>query len=141
VRDKENNKLYLYQDAYIDKILVHYGMTNNKLVKTPITSSALELIVPFDGIALKKDIEEYDSIVSSLNYLACQTRYDIAYTVLILSRFLMNPSPAYIKAIKRVFQYLKGIKYLSIVYGNNVNDNEMMKLHGYFDLDFVGDLY
>jgi hypothetical protein len=57
VRDKEHNKLYLYQDAYIDKILDRYSMNNNKLIDTPITSSALKLIVPFDSIASKKDIE------------------------------------------------------------------------------------
>jgi hypothetical protein len=141
VRDRENNKLYLYQDAYIDKILVRYGMTNSKPVDTPITSGALELMVPFDGITSKKDIEEYGSIVSSLNYLACQTRCDIAYTVSILSRFLTNPSPAHIKATKRVLQYLKGTKYLSIVYGSNVNNDELIKLHGFFDSDFTGDLH
>jgi hypothetical protein len=71
VRDREHSKLYLYQDAYIDKILDRYGMNNSKLVDTLITFSALELMVPFDGIKLKKDIEEYGSIVSSLNYLVC----------------------------------------------------------------------
>jgi hypothetical protein len=71
VRDKEYNKLYLYQDAYIDKILDRYGIDNNKPIDTPIASSTLELMVPFDSITSKKDIEEYGSIVSSLNYLAC----------------------------------------------------------------------
>jgi hypothetical protein len=141
MRDRENNKLYLYQDAYINKILVRYGMTNSKLVETPIASGALELIVLFDGITLKKDIKEYGSIIGSLNYLAYQTRYDIAYTVSVLSRFLTNPSPAHIKVAKRVLQYLKGTKYLSIVYGGDIDDNEMIKLHGYFDLDFTSDLY
>jgi hypothetical protein len=31
----------------------------------------LELIIPFNGIASKKDIKEYGSIISSLNYLIC----------------------------------------------------------------------
>jgi len=141
IRDKENNKLYLYQDTYINKILVHYSITNNKLVETLIVFSALELIVPFDSITLKKDIEEYSSIISSLNYLVYQTHYDIAYTVSVLSRFLTNPSPAYIKVVKRVLQYLKGIKYLSIVYKSDIDDNEMMKLYGYFNLDFASDLH
>jgi hypothetical protein len=141
VRDREHNKLYLCQDAYIDKILDRYGMNNSKPVDTPMASGALELMVPFDGTALKKDIEEYGSIVGSLNYLACQTRCDIAYTVSVLSRFLTNPSPAHIKAAKRVLQYLKGTKYLSIVYGGDVDNDELMKLHGFFDSDFAGDLH
>jgi len=98
-------------------------------------------MVPFDGTVSKKDIEEYGSIIGSLNYLVYQTRYDIAYTVSVLSRFLTNPSPVYIKIAKRVFQYLKGIKYLSIVYGGNIDDNEVMKLYSYFDSDFAGNLH
>ena len=101
----------------------------------------LELIVPFDGTTSKKDIEEYGSIIGSLNYLAYQTRCDITYTVSVLFRFLTNPSPAHIKAVKRVLQYLKGTKYLSIVYGDNVDDNELIKLYGFFDSDFAGDLH
>lgn len=102
MRNRENNKLYLCQDTYIDKILVRYGITNSKPVETPMVSGALELMVPFDSTASKKDIEEYGSIVGSLNYLVYQTRCDIVYTVSILSRFLTNPSPAHIKAAKRV---------------------------------------
>ena len=115
-------------------------MMNAKPVNTPIASSVLALMVPFDDTAPKKDIEEYGSIIGSLNYLACQTRYNIAYTVSILSRFLTNPSPAHIKAAKRVLQYLKGTKYLSIAYGGETGNHELMKLHGYFDSDFAGDL-
>ena len=69
IYNKENNKLYLYQDAYINKILVRYKIINNKLVKTLIMFNALELIIPFDNIILKKDIKEYNFIISSLNYL------------------------------------------------------------------------
>jgi hypothetical protein len=53
----------------------------------------------------------------------------------------MNPFLAYIKVIKRVLQYLKGTKYLNIVYGSDVNNDELMKLHGFFDFDFVNDLF
>lgn len=141
VRDRVNRKLYLCQDAYIDKILERYGMTNCKPVDTPMASGALAIMVPFDGTASKKEIEEYGSIVGSLNYLACQTRCDIAFTVSVLSRFLTNPSPAHLKAGKRVLQYLKGTKYLSIVYGGDVDNHDLMKLQGYFDSDFAGDLH
>ena len=141
VRDRENRKLYLCQDAYVDKILDRYSMTDCKTVDTPMASGAIALMVPYDGTTSRQDIEEYGSIVDSENYLACQTRCDVAYTVSVLSRFLTNPSPAHIKAAKRVLQYLKGTKYLSIVYSGDVHNHEMMKLHGFFDSDFAGDLH
>jgi hypothetical protein len=141
IRDRENNKLYLCQDTYIDKILVHYSIINSKPIKTPIVSGTLELIVPFDGTILKKNIEEYGSIIGSLNYLVYQTHYNIIYIISVLSRFLTNPSPAYIKVAKRVFQYLKDIKYLSIIYGSNIDNNEIIKLYSYFDSDFASNLY
>ena len=70
IRNRDNKKLYLYQDAFIDKILDRYGITNAKPVNTPIASGVLALMVPFNDIAPKKDIEEYSSIIDSLNYLA-----------------------------------------------------------------------
>ena len=65
VYNKENNKLYLYQDTYINKILIRYSITNSKLIETSMVSGVLELIVPFDSIVLKKDIKEYNFISHS----------------------------------------------------------------------------
>jgi hypothetical protein len=45
-------------------------MTNCKLVDTPIASSAIAFMIPFNGVALKKEIEEYGLVIGSLNYLA-----------------------------------------------------------------------
>jgi hypothetical protein len=33
------------------------------------------------------------------------------------------------------------MKYLNIVYKSDVNNDELMKLHGFFDFDFTGNLY
>jgi hypothetical protein len=93
VRNRANKKIYLYQDTYIDKILERYGMTDCKSVSTPIAAGAEAYMVPFDGVVTSQEVEEYGSMVGSENYLVCQTRYDISYTVSVLSRFLTNPSP------------------------------------------------
>jgi hypothetical protein len=42
------------------------------------------------------------------------------------------------KAADRVLQYLKGIKYLGIVYRGDIKD-PMTQLHGYCDADYAGD--
>jgi hypothetical protein len=45
-------------------------MINCKLVNTPIASSAIAFIIPFNRVILKKEIEEYGLVIGSLNYLA-----------------------------------------------------------------------
>jgi hypothetical protein len=42
------------------------------------------------------------------------------------------------KSADRVLQYLKGTKYLGIIYGGNIKDS-ITQLHGYCDSDFAGD--
>ena len=69
IYNKEYNKLYLYQDTYINKILDHYNINNNKLIDILIAFNAFELIILFNNIILKKDIKKYNFIISSLNYL------------------------------------------------------------------------
>jgi hypothetical protein len=33
------------------------------------------------------------------------------------------------------------MKYLNIVYKSDINNDELMKLHGFFNFDFAGNLY
>jgi hypothetical protein len=54
---------------------------------------AIEIIISFKEQAINKDIELYKSKIGSLMYLIVQTRPDILYKVLVLSRFLLNLLP------------------------------------------------
>jgi hypothetical protein len=54
---------------------------------------ATEIIILFKAQATNKDVKLYGSKIGSLMYLTVQTRPDILYKVLVLSRFLLNPSP------------------------------------------------
>jgi hypothetical protein len=78
-------------------------------------------------------------MISCINYLATQTRPDIVYTVSVLSRFLVNPLLAYIKAIKRVLQYLKGTIDFSIIYSST--ELPALNLRLFSDTDYIGDRY
>jgi hypothetical protein len=64
-----------------------------------MAAGATEFIVPFNGQVIVKDTKLYKSKISSLIYLAIQTRPDIAYGVFTLLHFLLNPSPQHIKAV------------------------------------------
>ena len=59
--------------------------------------------------------------------MAVTIRPDIAFTVLLLARFLINPGPLYYKVTDKVINYLTNIKDLALYFGgfNNlevVND-------------------
>jgi hypothetical protein len=79
----------------------------------------------------------YSEIVGSIIYLVTQTRIDIAYTALVLLRFLQNPSPFHIKATKRVLRYLKGTRTIGITFGGKEYHNTL-HIHGYTDSDHAG---
>jgi hypothetical protein len=55
-------------------------------------------------------------MVGSLMYAAILTRPDIAFAVQTLSQFNLNPGPAHLTAVKRVFRYLRATLDLGILY-------------------------
>lgn len=96
-------------------------------------------MIPYEGEATNADIELFGSNVGSEMYIEVHTRPDIAYAVSVLSRFLSNPSPQHLKAADRILQYLKGTKYLGIVYGGGITDRRITQLHGYCDAGYASD--
>jgi hypothetical protein len=74
-------------------------------------------LVPYIDIASKSEVNVYQYIVGSLNYLATYTRIDIMFAIRVLSRFLSNPLPQHIKATRRIFEYLQGIIIYAVVLG------------------------
>ena len=53
-----------------------------------------------------EDINIYQSIIGTLNYIACTTRYDISYPVARLAQFAARPTVGSLKAAKRALSYL-----------------------------------
>ncbi|KAI0996732.1 hypothetical protein K3495_g11450 [Podosphaera aphanis] len=79
---------------------------------------------------------EYNSIIGGLQYLANNTRPDIAHSVNHLARFLVNPADEHLNAAKRVHQYIskepdKGIAFKT--------GKDKPILEAYSDADFAGD--
>jgi len=57
-------------------------------------------------------------------YLIVQTRPDIYFTVIVLSRFNQNPNAKYLTIAKRVLRYLKGTLEYGLTYDrSNRNSN------------------
>jgi hypothetical protein len=63
-------------------------------------------------------------------YAAMGTRLDIAFATSTVAQFLENPGRDHWEAVKRIFQYLKGTRELSLVFGEKKED-----LQGWVDAD------
>ena len=79
---------------------------------------------------------EYNSIVGGLQYLANNTRPDIAHSVNHLARFLTNPSAEHQNAARRVLRYIAKDPVRGIVF---TRKEEKPVLNAYTDADFAGD--
>ena len=97
-------------------------MSNCKSAPTPFASGSEVHMVKFEEQATFHDIQLYQSICGSLQYLATQTHWDIAYHCSILAKFLTNSSPQHIAAAKRLMQYLQGIRMYCIEFGGDTSD-------------------
>ena len=60
--------------------------------------------------------KKYQSAVGSLMYAMLGTRPDIAYAVLVVSRFSSNPTKAHVGAVKRIFRYLRATVHWQLTY-------------------------
>lgn len=70
-------------------------------------------------------------------FLMVETRPDIAFATLVVSRFAKNPSRQHTEAVKTVKRYLKATKTVGITYGGDEGGDLIIK--GYFDSDWAGD--
>ena len=113
IRDRENRKLWLSQDSYIDKIATSFEVKDYRKVYTPMGNKELK---PNPKQASRQDTYAYQRKVGSMLYAANITRLYVARTASKLSEFSRNPSPIHDAAATRAIAYLYQIKTLAIEY-------------------------
>ena len=77
----------------------------------------------------------YASAIGSLMYAMVCIRLDIAHAVGVVSRFMSKPGKQHWEAVKWILSYLKGSLDTCLYF-----INASLKLQGYVDADFVGDI-
>jgi hypothetical protein len=110
------DSIELAQPALIGKGLKLLNLQDCGPVKTPLTP-AVQLHTASnqdhaDFLALNIN---YRSYMGMLNYLACQTRPDLAVEVSILSKFNQQPGLSHWKEVLHVWKYLKGTIKLGLL--------------------------
>lgn len=126
----DNGSMMIHQEDYVRKLINKFGMTFAKTAPTPF-----EVGQNVEGEHLLEDNTEFRELIGCLQFAACQTRIDIAFTVNYLSRNVLKPSNIHMQIAKRTLKYLNGTLERGIVYKSN-GSNELC---AYSDADYAGD--
>ena len=139
IRDKANGTLKLSQSEYVKKVLNRFNMNEAKPMSTPL------------GIHFKLSKEQspkieeerdpmskvsYASAIGSLMYVMVCTRPNIAHVVGVVSKFMSRSRKQHWEAVKWILRYLKGSSNTCLCF-----TGASLKLQGYVDVDFAGDIY
>jgi hypothetical protein len=122
LRNRPTKKLWLCQDAYIEKIATEYGCNNSKRVETPLSTQLLE---ENPDTATSEQQHEYARRVGSILFAATVTRPDIARATSHLAEFLKNPSKQHLEAADRVIAYLYTTRHLALEYSGTNGNQEI----------------
>jgi hypothetical protein len=132
-RDRKNRILHIGQRSYLEEGIRTAGLWDSPPQLTPMSTDRLE--PAGENYTAEPTFKaEYQSYVGTLMYAMLGTRPDIAYSVACVSRYASNPTLAHMKAVKRIFSYLRGTLDLQLTFRGDLTD-----LSGYSDSDWGGD--
>ena len=113
--EQKEDKIYVNQKRYIEKLLKLYRMTDCNAVGSPM------------DINQKMDEHEesevcnagtYQELMGRLMYLSVTTRPDLSFALSCLSQFNHEPKMMHMNALNRVLRYLKGTIDYRLELGN-----------------------
>ncbi|KAJ5125241.1 hypothetical protein N7526_007418 [Penicillium atrosanguineum] len=114
-RERAKKKLWITQDAYIEKIAHRFHLTSSKPVKTPI-SAEKPTHPSADYQASASMIHLYQQKIGSILYATIITRPDAAKASQMLSEHLTNPTDQHMQAADKAIVYLYHTRYKAIEY-------------------------
>uniref|UniRef100_A0A7N2LG47 Integrase catalytic domain-containing protein n=1 Tax=Quercus lobata TaxID=97700 RepID=A0A7N2LG47_QUELO len=138
IRDKANGTLKLSQSEYVKKVLSRFNMNEAKPVSTPLDSHFKLSKKQSPKTEVERDHMSkvpYASAIGSLIYAMVCTRPNIAHAVGVVSRFMSRPGKQHWEAVKWILRYLKSSSDTCLCF-----TGASLKLQGYVDADFAGDI-
>lgn len=126
IRDRDDRKLWLCQDSYLENLAKKFDLTGSVRFKTPM---GVEELLPNEGLATPEFQLLYQQKIGSIIYPSIITRPDVAFACNKLSQFLQNPSKAHMVAADRIILYLNGTRTYAIEFSYGDFD----EIKAYFD--------
>ncbi|GJR13729.1 retrovirus-related pol polyprotein from transposon TNT 1-94 [Tanacetum coccineum] len=96
--------IFINQSKFALEILKKFGMDSYDPVDTPMVD---RLKLDEDPLGIPVDQTRFHSMVGSLMYLTA-SRPDLVFAVCMCVRYQASPTKKHLKALKRVFRYLRG---------------------------------
>ena len=138
--DKKQQCITVDQEHYARTIIENYGFQDLHPARTPMTAEKLSA-KDQPPVVVEKVRNWYQTVVGSFNFLAAWTRPEILHACSELSKFMSNPGPPHVEAVKRLGCYVKGTLALGLTYRNVSDpDHPPNQLWGYVDADWAGNL-
>ena len=151
--EQTEGQVKVKQTKYIHDVLQRFGMENCNPAKTPLPQGAHFLKQDCPTTPDPKVVNEYRSMIGSINYLAVATRPDLALAVSLASQVMESPASMHVLWVKHILKYLKGTTDLGITYTQQANQPTLQGyshgikrleqlplsiLQGYSDSDWAG---
>jgi hypothetical protein len=132
--------IFVYQAAYIQKILEKLNMDKAHPTKTPMVVRSLDLnkdpFRPRDkGEGILGPEVPYLSAIEALMYLANSTRPDIAFAVNLLAKHSAIPTKRHWTRVKNILRYLNGTNDLGLFFQRKTDPSMI----GYADAGYLLD--
>jgi hypothetical protein len=104
--DKVTGAIGCNQEAYIDCLLVKYGMTNANACKLPMNPGSDLDSLPTPDVPDKIVVHAYAALIGELLYMAINTVPQLRYLMSSLTRYMSKATPVHLAYAKVVLIYL-----------------------------------
>ena len=123
----EQDVVYLNQKGHIDKAIKRFEINPLSEEVIPIKDDTIN-----ENVGKKlEDIELYQQLVGTLNYLSIGTRPDILYATNWLARKVSSATTTDIKKAKNVFKYLNATRELEMKFHKLDLSNPSINVFGF----------
>ena len=114
-RERSERKIWLSFDVFIERLANKCYIELDVIPPTTFLPS-IAVLTAFNGKATPNQIHSYQQKIGNINYVAVNTRPDIARASSKLSEFLRNPSLDHMNAVNYLLRYFVGTRFLAIEY-------------------------
>jgi hypothetical protein len=132
----DQNQLVLTQSIYLKKILNQFEMRDCTSVSISMKSKVINSLMSVIDEANDVTIKWYQQLIESLMWSAVHTRFDLVYSVKVLSRYVHNLDSTHCALVKRVLRYVADTINVDLTIERS-NDQQLDDLIDYNDSDFV----
>ena len=148
-RDRLRRTITLSQEKMAGNVVQRAKLEDCKPADTPVANGFIFTKedcpqTEKERLEFSKQATWYRSMLASCIYLCTWTRPDIAFAISKLSKFMQNPGPKHVMALKRLLRYLRGTAKhgLRFSFGSDGSPRSGCKtgVYGFYDASFADDV-